>query len=147
MVSDQQVKRLWRQAGQALTLEIAAAKAGMDPKTARKYLRDRRLPSEMRQKHTWRTRPDWHRSGVPLECVERATLLGCLRKYVTFLNHGSGTPITTLGYFRSLIDEIDQLNASPDYWQYVAIRLTALERRWSRQHDRPSRGRDPEKTE
>ncbi len=89
---------------------------------------------------------DWHRSGVPLECVERAILLGCLRKYVTFLNHGSGTPITTLGYFRSLIDEIDQLNASPDYWQYVAIRLTALERRWSRQHDRPSRGRDPEKT-
>jgi hypothetical protein len=30
----------------------------MDSKTARKYLRDRRLPSEMRQKHTWRTRPD-----------------------------------------------------------------------------------------
>ncbi len=30
----------------------------MDLKTARKYLRDRRLPSEMRQKHTWRTRPD-----------------------------------------------------------------------------------------
>ena len=58
MVSDQQVKRLWRQAGQTLTLEIASAKAGMDPKTARKYLRDRRLPSEMRQKHTWRTRPD-----------------------------------------------------------------------------------------
>ena len=83
---------------------------------------------------------DWHHTGVPLECVERAILLGCLRKYVTFLNHGSGTPITTLGYFRSLIDEIDQLNASPDYWQYLAIRLTALERRWSR------RGRDPEKT-
>ena len=58
MVSDQQVKRLWREAGRTLTLEIASAKAGMDPKTARKYLRDRRLPSEMRQKHTWRTRPD-----------------------------------------------------------------------------------------
>ena len=58
MVSDQQVKRLWRLAGGKLSLEIAAAKAGMDPKTARKYLRDRRLPSEMRQKHTWRTRPD-----------------------------------------------------------------------------------------
>ncbi len=58
MVSDQQVKRLWRLAGQKWTLEIAAAKAGMDPKTARKYLQDRRLPSEMRQKHTWRTRPD-----------------------------------------------------------------------------------------
>jgi hypothetical protein len=58
MVSDQQVKRLFRLAGQKLSLEIASAKAGMDPKTARKYLQDRRLPSEMRQKHTWRTRPD-----------------------------------------------------------------------------------------
>jgi hypothetical protein len=58
MVSDQQVKGLWRLAGQKWTLEIAAAKAGMDPKTARKYLRDRRLPSEMREKHRWRTRPD-----------------------------------------------------------------------------------------
>lgn len=57
MVSDQQVKRLW-QLTQKMSLEAAAAKSGMDPKTARKYLRDRRLPSEMRQKHTWRTRPD-----------------------------------------------------------------------------------------
>lgn len=58
MVNDQQVKRLWRLAEQKMPLEIASAKAGMDPKTARKYLRDRRLPSEMQQKHTWRTRPD-----------------------------------------------------------------------------------------
>lgn len=57
MVSDRQVKRLW-QLAQRLSLEAAAAKSGMDSKTARKYLRDRRLPSEMRQKHTWRTRPD-----------------------------------------------------------------------------------------
>src|SRR5438128_12119586 len=58
MVSDQQVKRLWRLSEEKLPFDVAAAKAGMDPKTARKYLRDRRLPSEMRQKHTWRTRPD-----------------------------------------------------------------------------------------
>ncbi|HEX8712845.1 MAG TPA: IS21 family transposase [Terracidiphilus sp.] len=57
MVSDRQVKRLWRLA-QKLAIEAAAAKSGMDSKTARKYLRDRRLPSEMQQKHTWRTRPD-----------------------------------------------------------------------------------------
>ena len=57
MVSDQQVKRLWQLARQ-FSLEVAAAKAGMDSKTARKYLLDRHLPSEMRQKHTWRTRPD-----------------------------------------------------------------------------------------
>ena len=41
-----------------LSLEVAAAKAGMEAKTATKYLRDRRLPSEMEQKHLWRTRPD-----------------------------------------------------------------------------------------
>jgi Mu transposase-like protein len=57
MVTDRQVKRLWRLT-QKVSLEAAAAKSGMDSKTARKYLRDRRLPSEMRQKHTWRTRPD-----------------------------------------------------------------------------------------
>jgi hypothetical protein len=57
MVSDQQVKRLWRLT-QKLPVEAAAAKVGMDSKTAWRYLRDRRLPSEMREKHTWRTRPD-----------------------------------------------------------------------------------------
>jgi hypothetical protein len=38
--------------------EIAAAKAGMDPKTARKYLRGGQLPSESRIDREWRTRPD-----------------------------------------------------------------------------------------
>jgi transcriptional regulator with XRE-family HTH domain len=48
MASDQQVMRLWR-LRQKLSLEAAAEKSGMDSKTAWKYLRDRRLPSEMRQ--------------------------------------------------------------------------------------------------
>jgi hypothetical protein len=38
--------------------EIAASKAGMDPKTARKYRRDGRLPSEMPMAVHGRTRPD-----------------------------------------------------------------------------------------
>jgi hypothetical protein len=38
--------------------EIAAAKAGMDRKTARKYLRARRLPSELPPAPRWRTRGD-----------------------------------------------------------------------------------------
>ena len=52
MVKDRQVKRPWLLTGQKLSLEITAVKAGMDPKTVRKYLQDRHLPSEMRQKHT-----------------------------------------------------------------------------------------------
>jgi hypothetical protein len=40
------------------TQEVAAAKAGMDVKTARKYLRARRLPSELRAERHWRTHQD-----------------------------------------------------------------------------------------
>ncbi len=58
MVTDQQVKRLWRFRNKRLPLEVGAAKAGTDVKTARKYLVDLRLPSEMKQKHLWRTRQD-----------------------------------------------------------------------------------------
>ena len=38
--------------------EIAASKAGMDPKTARKYLAANRLPSELPKERPWRTRED-----------------------------------------------------------------------------------------
>ena len=40
------------------TQELAAVKAGMDPKTARGYLRDGRLLSERKADRTWRTRED-----------------------------------------------------------------------------------------
>lgn len=38
------------------TLETAAAKADMDPKTARKYRQLRKLPSELKVPRSWRTR-------------------------------------------------------------------------------------------
>jgi len=40
------------------TLSSAAAKAGMDEKTARKYRRSEKQPSEGRREHDWRTRRD-----------------------------------------------------------------------------------------
>jgi hypothetical protein len=58
MTSDQQVRRLMKLIGKEPTLARAAAKAGMDEKTARKYLRSGKLPSENRRPHDWRTRPD-----------------------------------------------------------------------------------------
>src|SRR5438270_2201960 len=58
MVTDSQVRRLKRLSKTEATQELAAAKAGMDPKTARKYLRDGGLPSETRSDRTWRTRTD-----------------------------------------------------------------------------------------
>jgi hypothetical protein len=40
------------------TKSMASSKAGMDEKTARKYIRAGRLPSEIKKEHTWLTRKD-----------------------------------------------------------------------------------------
>jgi transposase len=58
MVSDNQVRRLRKLMRDDERLSLNAAKAGMDEKTARKYLSSERLPSEMSEEHTWRTRED-----------------------------------------------------------------------------------------
>src|SRR5512135_1653040 len=58
MVTDRQVKRLWTALSSGKTLAQSADKAGMDEKTARKYRRLGRLPSEVAPERTWRTRED-----------------------------------------------------------------------------------------
>jgi hypothetical protein len=58
MVTDAQVRRLKRLSKTEKTQELAAAKAGMDVKTARKYLADGGLPGEPKAERHWRTRPD-----------------------------------------------------------------------------------------
>ena len=57
MVTDRQVRRL-RELFQQHGLSVAAAKAGMDEKTARKYRREGKLPSELVEERGWRTRRD-----------------------------------------------------------------------------------------
>src|SRR5271170_7118307 len=57
-VTDAQVKEVRRNLNQKASLLMAAMKAGMDPKTARKYRDLGQLPSEAATPHTWRTRPD-----------------------------------------------------------------------------------------
>ena len=52
------------------------------------------------------------------------------RKYITLINNGQGTPITTLRYFEHLIDEVDQADVSPNYWRHVMARTEQFERRW-----------------
>ena len=58
MVTDQQVRRVFKLAQTEKNFGIAAMKAGMDEKTARKYRKLGKLPSELKQPHTWRTRKD-----------------------------------------------------------------------------------------
>jgi len=73
---------------------------------------------------------DWRRRGLPLERAERAIDLGVARKYAALLNHGKGSPITTLSYFENLIEEVDRADVSPDYWRHVKHRTEQFQRRW-----------------
>ena len=72
MVTDQQVRRLFKLVQTEKNFGIAAIKAGMDEKTARKYRKLGKLPSELDKPHTWRTRKDpfedvWHEIKSMLE--------------------------------------------------------------------------------
>ncbi len=58
MVTDKQVRRLRMLIKTQKTMAIASAKAGMDEKTARKYLKNGQLPSQCKSEHTWCTRSD-----------------------------------------------------------------------------------------
>ena len=58
MVKDGQVRILMRRMHREKTLEAAAAKAGMTAKTARKYRRLEKLPSQSKVIHDWKTRED-----------------------------------------------------------------------------------------
>jgi hypothetical protein len=58
MVTDQQVRRLLKLVQTNKYFGTAAAKAGMDEKTARKYIQLGQLPSEIKSDHDWRTRND-----------------------------------------------------------------------------------------
>lgn len=72
MVTDRQVRNLMKLIQTEKTLGVAAGKTGMDEKTARKWRRVGRLPSETKVEHNWRTRKDtfaevWEEIGGKLE--------------------------------------------------------------------------------
>ena len=91
MVTDNQVRRLHTLIQKEKSLSIAASKAGMDEKTARKYLRSGKLPSEVKPKHNWRTREDpfaavWEEVSSKLELnpgLEAKTLFDDLQREVS----------------------------------------------------------------
>lgn len=56
--SDAQVRRLMEEMTKSGKIGLAAMKAGMDRKTARRYLEEGKLPSELKAPRDWRTRTD-----------------------------------------------------------------------------------------
>jgi hypothetical protein len=65
MTQDQQVRRLMSLLKNGIPLSTASAKAGMSEPTARKYRKEAKLPSELKRRHNWRTRPDPFRDVWP----------------------------------------------------------------------------------
>lgn len=58
MVTDYQVRILMKQTNQSKTFKTAAAKAGMSEKTARRYRRLNKLPSQCKPIHHWKAQED-----------------------------------------------------------------------------------------
>jgi hypothetical protein len=56
--------------------------------------------------------------------------IGCTRKYVSWLNGQASGPIASFGYFRAIVDEVAQMDASPEYWRYISESLDKYERAW-----------------
>lgn len=58
MITEHQYRRLMNEYEASGAIDRAAMKAGMDRKTARRYLCARSGPAQLRKPHTWRTRED-----------------------------------------------------------------------------------------
>ena len=67
---------------------------------------------------------------VPLEQIERAIVLACSRKHVSWYNGQVSGPITSLQYFRGPIQEVAQAPVGADYYRYLEFRLKPLEAQW-----------------
>lgn len=80
-----------------------------------------------------------YRRHVPLIHVERAILLGALRKYASWPEHGQGTPISSLHYFTDLFREVQQ-EISPHYWNYIAHKVKTFEQTWAEAKNHVAKG-------
>jgi len=78
---------------------------------------------------------EWFERSIPLEQVEQAILITCSRKYVTWRNGQGKTPINSLRYFESTLEEIRGQNADPQYWNFVRLRLHRVEKLWLQNND------------
>src|SRR5436305_9559243 len=58
MKNDHEVKLYMSERRKGNSQRIAAARAGMSERTARKYEQARKLPSELKRPHDWVTRPN-----------------------------------------------------------------------------------------
>jgi transcriptional regulator with XRE-family HTH domain len=88
MKRDSEVLLMRRERAKGRTQELAAARAGMSVRTIRRYERRGKLPSELKQPRTYRTRAspfedDWPWIASQLEtdpALQATTLFGILKE-------------------------------------------------------------------
>jgi len=69
-------------------------------------------------------------SGVSLELVQQALLLGACRKYSSWLNGRPSQSIASLYYFKPVISEIQEQPLSPRVREHLQCKVGQLSRMW-----------------
>ncbi len=72
----------------------------------------------------------WFDTGISLERIEQAILMGCIRKYVSWRNNQTRTMIGSLQYFVPVLEEVLNTKVDPEYWGYLRYRLLRMENQW-----------------
>jgi len=80
----------------------------------------------------------WFLRSIDLSDVEQAVLLGCGRKYVSWLNSQKSEPIGSLYYFEPILQEVLNLQLSPGYRRFNRMQIDRIEQRWLKQVNRKS---------
>ena len=75
----------------------------------------------------------WHASGVPLQTVRRAILLGCVRKSMALIERPGAPPVGRLAYFEPLLREVQRERFPAAYWQHLQFNLGRCEDYWQHQ--------------
>jgi hypothetical protein len=73
---------------------------------------------------------DLHRRGIPLAVIQLAMLIGACRKYTSWFEGRAPEPIRTLGYFESLIAEIQEKPFPPGYSAYLGKKVRQFDELW-----------------
>jgi hypothetical protein len=79
--------------------------------TSRVYPPDRRLAAQL------------HERGVPLETVKNALVLAAARRLFRPTDAPPLATVRSLAYFVSVIEEVMELEVSPEYFRYVRDKL------------------------
>lgn len=67
-----------------------------------------------------------HQRGVPLSAVENALVLATARRLLRPATAPALATVRSLAYFLPVLEEVLDLNVSPDYFQHVRRRIQRL---------------------